>query len=289
MQRQIAGAMRLLVAHDGRDGGRDALELARVLAGSEPETSAVVVNVLSAAPLPVEYALLSAEEASEAEPAFAEAREALAGIEVETRAYAGGSPAAILTMLAEREEFDAIVVGSPHRGVVGRVILGSVGRSLLNGAPIDVAVAPAGYAKAPHERLRQIAVGYDGSPESKLALQRAEALAKRPNAEIELVTVVTPPVAAPVMVPGAYAPESPPQPDKVINAGIHSVDSSLAVKSIRRDGEPAAQLLVACEQGADLLVVGSRGYGPLARVLLGSVSREVIRKAPCPVLTVRRK
>lgn len=281
--------MRLLVAHDGRDGGRDALELARVLADSEAEASALVLTVLYGGPLPMEYALLPEEELAEAGPILAEAREVLADLEVETRAYGGGSPAGILTTLAEREEFDAIVVGSPHRGAIGRVVVGSVARSLLNGAPVDVAVAPTGYAQAPHERLREIAVGYDGSPESKLALQRAEVLAKRPSAELKLVTVVIPPVAAPVMVPGAYPLESPPEPDKVINEGIHSVDTSLAAEPIRRDGDPAAQLLKVCEEGVDLLVVGSRGYGPVSRVLVGSVSREVIRKAPCPVLSVRRK
>jgi nucleotide-binding universal stress UspA family protein len=280
--------MRLLVAHDGRDGGRDALELARVLAGSAPEASALVVTVLYGAPLPMEYALLPEDALGGAEPILAEARDVLSDLEVETRAYGSGSPAGILTKLAEEEEFDAIVVGSPHRGAIGRVVLGSVALSLLNGAPIDVAVAPAGYAQAIHERIGEIAVGYNGSPESKLALQRAEALARRPNAEIKLVTVVAPPVATPVMVPGVSAPASPPEPDKVINEGVHSVDTSLAATPIRRDGDPAVQLLEVCEEGVDLLVIGSRGYGPLARVLLGSVSREVIRKAPCPVVMVRR-
>lgn len=281
--------MRLLVAHDGRDGGRDALELARVLADCAEQASALVVHSLYSGSLPMEYARLPEDEAGEADPVFAEAEDALADLEVETRAYGGGSPAGILTRLAEEEEFDAIVVGSPHRGAIGRVVLGSVAESLLNGAPADVAVAPAGYADEMHWRVREIAVGYDGSPESKLALQRAEALAEGPNAKIELVTVVVPPVARPVMVPGAYAPQVPPEPEKVINQGVHSIDHSLAAMAVRRDGDPAAQLLEACAERVDLLVVGSRGYGPLARVLLGSVSREVIRKAPCPVLMVRRR
>jgi nucleotide-binding universal stress UspA family protein len=281
--------VRLLVGHDGRDGGRDALELARVLASSDPEASVLVITVLYGGPLPMEYALITAEEEADAEPILGEARDFLADIEVETRAYSGGSPAAILTTIAEREEIDAIVVGSPHRGPIGRVILGSVGRSLLNGASVDVAVAPAGYGQEPHERVREIAVGYDGSPESKFALERAEGLARGPNAEIKLITVVSPPAAVPVMVPGAYAPESPPQPDRVINEGIHSIDSSLAAVPLRRDGDPATELVKACEEGVDLLVVGSRGYGPAARVLLGSVSREVIHRASCPVVTVRRR
>lgn len=281
--------MRLLIGHDGRDGGRDALELARVLAATEPESSALVVTVLFGETVPFEFARLSEQDMGKAEGHLAEARDVLEGLEIETRGYAGGSPAEILTTLAEEEAFDAIVVGSPHRGAIGRIVLGSVAESLLNGAPTDVAVAPAGYAGEDHERLAKIVVGYNGTQESKLALRRAEALAKRPNAALELVTVVIPPVAAPVMVPGAYAPESPPHADQLINEGVHSVDGSLAATPVRRDGDPAVQLLKVCEEGADLLVVGSRGYGPLARVLLGSVSREVVRKAPCPVLMVRRR
>jgi nucleotide-binding universal stress UspA family protein len=281
--------MRLLVGFDGSEGGRDALELARVLSASEQDASAVVATVLFTGPLPIAHALLPAEEAAEAEPLQEEARERLAGVGIEARAYGGGSPAAILTRLAEEEDFDAIVVGSPHRGAIGRVLLGSVAMSLLSGAPADVAVAPKGYAESEHaEALRDIAVGYDGDPEARAALERAEALAKRSNARLKLLTVVTPPVAAPVMVPGVYAPETPLEPDRVIREGLASVDRALAAEPARFDGDPATELLRACEEGIDLLVLGSRGYGPLTRVLLGSVSRQVIGDAPCPVLVVPR-
>jgi nucleotide-binding universal stress UspA family protein len=280
--------VRLLVAFDGGDGGRDALELARVLTAPEQDASALVATVLHAGPLPIEYALLSGEEATEVEPVLEEAKERLVGVDVEARAFGGGSPAGILTTLAEQEDFDAIVVGSPHHGPIGRVMLGSVAMSLLNGAPADVAVAPRGYAGAPHETLRDVAVGYDGSPEAKVALARAEALARRSNARIKLLTVVTPPVAAPVMVPGAWAPESPPEPDRTIREGLASVDPALAAEPARFDGDPATELLRACEAEVDLLVLGSRGYGPLARVLMGSVSHKVVHRAPCPVMVVRR-
>jgi nucleotide-binding universal stress UspA family protein len=280
--------MRLLVAFDGSDGSRDALELARVLAAPEQDASALVVTVLFTGPLPIEYALLTAEEKTEAEPLFEEAREKLVGIDVEARAYGGGSPAGILTRLAEGEDFDIIVVGSPHRGAFGRVILGSVAMNLLNGAPADVAMAPRGYAEAQHETLREIAVGYDGTPEAKVALRRAERLARPSSARIKLLTVVTPPVAAPVMAPGAYSPEYPTEPERVVQEGLDSIEAALAAESIRLDGDPATELARECEEGVDLLVVGSRGYGPLTRVLLGSVSRKVIHDAPCPVLAVRR-
>jgi nucleotide-binding universal stress UspA family protein len=263
------------------------LELARVL-GSGEDVSALVVTALFSGPLPMEYALLPEQERHEAEPLFEEAREKLAGMDVETRAYGGGSPAGILTTLAERERFDAIVVGSPHRGAFGRVMIGSVASSLLNGAPGDVAVAPRGYAATEHDSLRMIAVGYDGSPEAKGALRRAEALAQRSNAQIDLMTVVAPPKAVPVMVPGAYTPAYPPEPDKVMAEGLASVDRTLAANRTRLDGDPATELARACATGVDLLVVGSRGYGPLARALLGSVSRPLVKKAPCPVLVAAR-
>lgn len=278
---------RLLVGIDDREGGQDALALARVLSGGG-DASALVVTVLYSGPLGATMELLTAEQADEAEALFAAAREQLAPVEVETRAYAGGSPAAVLTTLAEAEQFDAIVVGSSHRGVIGRVIVGNIATSLLNGAPTDVAVAPKGYAMSEREPPRAIAVAYDGSPEAKLALQRAEAIAQRSNAVLKLLTVVVPPMAAPGTVPGVYAPQTPPEPEKVVREALDAVDPALAVEPVRLDGDPALELGRACERDVDLLVIGSRSYGPLTRALLGSVSRALVKKAVCPVLVTRR-
>lgn len=279
---------RLLVGYDGSDGGRDALELARVLA-TETEGSIVVATVLFGGPLPLEYAHLDKHEAREAEPLFEEARAALSGIDVQTRPYGGGSPAAILTQLAEDEEerFDAIVVGSPHRGAVGRVLIGSVARNLLNGGPREIFVAPRGYAEERHDPFRTIAVGYDASPEAKRALQSAEALAKHSGATLRLLTAVS----MPVFVPGAVGYTPGPIPldaEKLLSEAAAGVDTTLAVQERRLDGSPGSALVKACEDDVDLLVLGSRGYGPLERVLLGSVSRQAAQDAPCPVLVVPR-
>jgi nucleotide-binding universal stress UspA family protein len=54
------------------------------------------------------------------------------------------------------------------------------------------------------------------------------------------------------------------------------------------DGDPVTVLVDAAREGIDLLFVGSRGYGRLRGVLLGSVSAELIRSAPCPVVAVPR-
>jgi nucleotide-binding universal stress UspA family protein len=279
--------MRLLIGLDGKQGGRDALELARVLAAGEEEASVVAVAVLYFGPLPMEYALLPEEEAEEAGPLFDEARAALPGIEVETRAYGGASPAAILSGLSERESFDAVVVGSPHRGAIGRVLIGSVGAGLLSGAECAVAVAPHGYAGAEHEAPRTVAVAYDGGPEAKLALKHAEQIAGRAaGGALRLLTVAMPPVVVPVA--GTYVPPAVPDPEQVLAAGTKLVDPRLAVSSEVLSGEPAEAIAAACGEGIDLLVVGSRGYGPVSRALLGSVSRKLAAHAPCPVLVVPR-
>ena len=132
-----------------------------------------------------------------------------------------------------------------------------------------------------------IAVAYDDTPEAKAALARAEEVALACRATIVVYTV-----AAPVaVVPGAagYTPAFPPEAGPIVTRAVKSVDERLAATGRVLSGTPGPALAEACEEGgADLLVAGSRGYGPLARVFLGSVSTQLMHKAPCPVLVVPR-
>jgi nucleotide-binding universal stress UspA family protein len=275
--------VRLLVAYDGSEGGRDALELGRVLC-TETGASALVVDVVYAGPLPMEFALLPEEEAAAAGPAFAIARETLAGIEVETRAYGGGSPAAILTSVAEQEQVDGIVIGSPHRSGLDRFLSGSVATGVLNGAHTDVYVAPAGYADGSHDGIDTIAVGYLGTPESKEALRRALRLVGA-RGRIEILTVVEPPIP---LSPRGENLTKPLDPGQVAAEGVGMVPAGTAVEARLLSGAAAPELEKACAEGIDLLVLGSRGYGPVRRTLLGSASGHALRHAPCPLLITRR-
>ena len=278
--------MRILVGFDGSEGGRDALELARVMAEATG-AGLLVATVLPYGPLPIPYELLEEEEAERARPLLDEARRRLDGLEVETRAFGGGTPAGVLNDLAERERIDTIVVGSPHRGPVGRVLLGSVADGLLHGAPCEVLTAPRGYAAEERGPFRTIALAYDETAEAKAALKRAEAIALASRATIVVYTV-----AAPIaVVPGAagYTPEIPPEAGPIVTRAVKSVDERLAATGRVLAGRPSSALAEACEEvGADLLVAGSRGSGALARVFLGSVSTELMHKAPCPILVVPR-
>jgi nucleotide-binding universal stress UspA family protein len=277
--------VRLLVGYDGSDGGRDALELARAIGGVEG-ASAIVVSVIPYGPLPVRFAELEDDAAAAARPLLSEARERLAGLEVETRAFGGGSPAWVMTDLAERHQVDLVVVGSPHRGAVGRTLIGSVAEGVLHGAPCAVAVAPRGYAQAGHGPFALIGVAYDGTPEARAALRRARALAEASGAAVRVLTVVAPPVALPGVA--GYVPVEPPEPDEVLEEGLRALGAGIAAEGRKLEGPPASTLASACEDGVDLLVAGSRGYGPMLRVLLGSVSSRLIADAPCPVLVVPR-
>jgi nucleotide-binding universal stress UspA family protein len=276
---------KLLVGFDGTDGGRDALVLAKALA-STSGTSALVVTLLPYGPFPVGFEELEGQAADKAEPLLEEARESLAGLTVETRVFGGGSPAWVMTHLAEEEGIDAIVVGSPHRGAIGRALIGSTAESLLHGAPCAVVAAPRGYATKRDSSFRLIAVAYDGSAESEAALHRAEAIAKETGAAIRVLTVVSPPVALPGIT--GYTPALPPEPEKILEEATNALDPKLAIDGRCLSGPVATTLAEACEDGVDLLLAGSRRYGPVTRVLLGSVSTELIHKAPCPVMVVPR-
>jgi nucleotide-binding universal stress UspA family protein len=278
--------MRLLVGYDGSEGGRDALELTRVMAEALG-ADVMVVAVIPYGPLPVPYEMLEEEEAERAQPLFEAAKKLLGDVAVETRAFGGGSPGGVINDLAEREGVETIVVGSPHRGPLGRALIGSVADGLLHGAPCEVSVATRGYASEEHGQFRTIAVAYDDTPESKAALKRAEAIARACRATIVLFTVAAPPA----IVPGAagYTPAIPPEAGSIVTRAVKSVSEDLAATGRALAGVPAGAIADACEEvGADLLVAGSRGYGPVLRVLLGSVSTALVHRAPCPVLVVPR-
>ncbi len=263
-------AMRVLVGFDGSEGARDAVALTRRLCTGTTD-SALLVTVLPEGD----------------RESLEDARLGLGDVDVEARTCSDGAPAAALSALAYEEGADLIVVGSPHRGALGRALIGSVAEGLLHGASVPTVAAPRGYARR-EERpgIDLIAVAYDGSPGSRLALGCAEGLAGRTGATVRILTVAEPIAAIPGVA--AYTPPPPTDPDELIEEAIRSVSSELRVEGMQLTGPTAARLAEACEDGIDILVAGSRGHGPAGRVLLGSVSTELIHRAPCPVLVVPR-
>ena len=281
-------------AIDESPHGDDALALARVIAtatGAEIVLGRVVPwepLALTAVPVPELRARFEVEERATAERLQQVAeREGVAA-----EAGPGASVAAGLHDLAEELDPELVVVGSSHRGTVGQVLAGNVAVRLLNGLDRPLAVAPAGLADRSNG-LGTIGVGFDGSPESRAALQAAARLARAADAEVEVIGValphadLTPNAWAFAWGAGAIRDDL----DEGMRGRIESAAGSLP-QDVRHStqfhtGTPADVLVDASDE-LDLLVVGSRGYGPTRRLLLGSVSARIVREARCPVLVTPR-
>jgi nucleotide-binding universal stress UspA family protein len=200
-----------------------------------------------------------------------------------------GSPEDALQGLAERGEADLIVLGSTHHAAFGSVAPGSVAEHLLHGARCRLLIAPKGYAESDHsgDRLRVLAVGYDGMAESQAALDEAAVLAGKFGASMKVVGVMTPipPAAAAAAQAGV---ETGPDFQSRLHDAVAELPSELRALPLLENGDPVQKLLEVAEVGVDLLVLGSRGFGPVMRLLIGSVSSRVIRGAACPVMVIPR-
>jgi nucleotide-binding universal stress UspA family protein len=201
-----------------------------------------------------------------------------------------GSPADALQALAERGEADLIVLGSTHHAHVGSVAPGSVAEHLLHGARCRLMIAPKGYADTDHsqDRLRVAAAGFNGMAESYAALDEAARLASNFGGSLRVIAVATPVSGMGAAAAAQADAEAAPDFQTQLNGAVAELPAELRALPMFERGDPARKLLEAAEMGVDLLVLGSRGFGPVMRVLIGSVSSRVIREAPCPVLVVPR-
>jgi nucleotide-binding universal stress UspA family protein len=232
------------------------------------------------------FRLMTSAEFPMPEDFFEPVLSRLAGREVRTFTYMGASPARVFEHHVSGEGLKLIVVGSPHLGAIGRILVGSVGEALLHGAPVPVVVAPRDYAAHPHDGLGTVAVAYDGGKESRAALAYAQSIAAERGARLQVLTVERP--TNPVDGAIAYTLSLPEDVEDLQRQALREVDPSLELRRRMLHGQTAEAIADACAEGVNLLVVGSRGYGTVDRVLLGSTSGTLIRKSPCPVLVVPR-
>jgi nucleotide-binding universal stress UspA family protein len=140
------------------------------------------------------------------------------------------------------------------------------------------------------EERRRIVVGVDGFESSKAALRWAIRQAELTGAVVEAVTAWHIP-AGTGMVPIADMPDYEEDAFTVLAeamAEMSTVDPDIQVCPRVVEGR-AGQVLVEAAEGADLLVVGSRGHGGMAEALLGSVGQYCVHHASCPVVIMRGK
>jgi nucleotide-binding universal stress UspA family protein len=133
-----------------------------------------------------------------------------------------------------------------------------------------------------------IVVGVDGSPSSLEALRWAADQAELTGAELHAVTSWHMPTTygwIPAVADFDWAANARTTLEQAIK-GVLEESRSAVVRRHVVEG-PAPRVLLHAAADADLLVVGSRGHGEFAGMLLGSVAQHVVAHAPCPVLVVR--
>jgi nucleotide-binding universal stress UspA family protein len=267
----------ILIGVDGHPGGRDAIDLARLLAGAHPHF--VLAHVYGGGWLDSSLAPMLASTAARSADRLLENERQPDGIDATLHPVFARTVPSGLCDEAKLEDCDLLVVGSSRH----HSLLGDDARGVLHHAEIPVAIAPRGYT--PPDRLRRIGIGHDNSPEAIRGLEVASALARSHDAELSALSVTSTgsiPHGEPLPAgwPGVAA--------DIVEAELQRLQALSGVDGASEYGDPGERL-AEFSRDLDLLIVGARGLGPLARLHERSASDHLARHAHCPVLVIPRR
>ena len=222
----------------------------------------------------------------------------VAGGTVAAAHFRMGKVAEEIVDLAAELRAGLIVMGSRGRGGLRRLLMGSVSDPVVRHAHCSVMIVR-GERHGEEEQaspLGKILLAFDGSKASSEAARAATEIANATNSMLHIVYVLQTDQYKPY--PGLEMWEGweeglerakrhsrswvEGKAERIRGEGVKAVETHLAL------GEPDEEILrLAEELGISLIVVGSRGLGRIRRLLIGSVSDSVVRRAHCPVLVVR--
>ncbi len=273
---------KVMVGIDPETRGRDALALARQLVG--PTGALSLANVYTSEPAQ-RLGVGDEPQAVAHERAVALLRSVAAEetIDAELRSISCDRVGAGLHRLAEALGADLLVLGSSSKSRKGRVLLREDRRHAINGVPCAVAVAPLGYAEIARP-VGVIGVAYNGSDESREAVAAARALA----AQLHATATAFEALPVPACSLGQDAWDS-------FNQQIHDrrqhardrIALETGLEAYASCGEATEEIAV-FSGSVDLLVIGSRDYGPLGRLVHGSTNHRLLRFARSPLLMLTR-
>lgn len=200
-----------------------------------------------------------------------------------------------LKRLAARERCDLLVVGSSRRAAEGQVRIGHGTRQLFDQLACPVAIAPRGLSRHGEMNLRRVAVGFDGGAEASAALTLAAEIALGCDAELVVRGVVDdrlPSFGWPQPGIGMFRlawRETMDEEVERLRSRIQSATDRLGVPATvqLRRGRPSHSLLELSGE-SDLLVIGSRRWGPVTRLVLGGTGESLAHGARCSLLVVPR-
>ncbi|MCK9874946.1 universal stress protein [Frankia sp. Ag45/Mut15] len=308
----------IVVGVDGSAGSRVALDWALAEARRHSCTVRAVIGIGSGTPEPIwphsadEVAEQAAHllhrsvtEAIAAAPAAAAATSTpVATARVAAAASVAVAPVAVVEEVVDQPGAQAlltvghdarmIVVGARGRGLLHRLRVGAVSTSVAVHAPVPVVIARGGNDQPGHGFLQQsrpVVVGVDGSPNSLAALVWAAAEADLRGVELIAVhawfaALPVPFAATPVEITQVLGDQAATVLDEAI-ARVH--DELPAGLRPQRRTVPCSpsQALLAAGKECDLVVVGARGHGGFAELLLGSVSHQCMIHSAVPVAIIR--
>jgi nucleotide-binding universal stress UspA family protein len=284
----------LVIGYDGAPGGADALALG--LGWSRQLSVRAVIVTVYPGPAPIGPGRVDvewvADRRREAERLLDEALTVSSpATSVEFKAVGSGSASHGLHDVAEELGASLIVLGSQTER---RLLATSTGERVIAGAPCPVAMPPRGWRDRALHDLGRIGVAFVPTPDGREALRVAAMLALRVGARLHVVTVVAGP--AEVMsyrigedVDRMYVSAAKETFEQSIEQAISELASDITASGeVIVGDDPVETLAGMANSSFDALFMGSRGYGPMRRVLLGGVASRLLRRLDIPAVIVPR-
>jgi nucleotide-binding universal stress UspA family protein len=209
------------------------------------------------------------------------------GHDVDTELVEPSSPAKGLARLAAQRQAGMLVLGSSHRGAVGRIVPGGVASRLLARAPCAVAVAPVAYARDAPAATVRVGIAYDGTSASDVALAAAASAATELGVPLQLYHAMHAVSADPSW--DKFRAHMREFAQRILDTGLERLPPELEAATSVLEGD-AAEVVAEAAYGDNvgLLYAGSRGYGPLREALLAGFAGALLRAARCPLVLVPR-
>jgi nucleotide-binding universal stress UspA family protein len=287
----VSAASPLIAAYKG-PAGRDVLMFAKMWCQASGRPLKVV-NVYPG-PAPISMGRVDAEwvayNREEARQLLDEARSQLNGFDAQFEAVGSDSASHGLHDVQEVAGSDSLVIlGSKKTRGVRRTAPGNTAERLLHGAPGPVAVVPWDYEGGQVAPFKRLAVAYVDTEDGHAALAAAGRMALELAAELQVITVLPDTRVTPAMgEPSIYRDEERESFQSALQEASGNVPEGLTWNTRLLGGPVVDALADLRPEDADVLVCGSRGYGPARRVLLGGVSSRLLRHARLPVIVVPR-